>query len=94
MEKNIISGSLFAPISSDDSTWCIVERNGEKRVQVTLSKRKETNTRDHWLYVVEGEAMVSSNSTDFGKNINLIDPDDPDSMRNAIKSIKENKKNN
>ncbi len=82
--KNIIKGKLFASISVDDSVWCLENVRGKvtPQLNINLSKRRPTDENSHWVHIVPGEGLVGGKS-----NIHVIDPSNPNAMKDAIKML-------
>ncbi|CAE7477535.1 Nudcd2, partial [Symbiodinium sp. CCMP2456] len=91
-DEVILDGPLCDKIDIEESSW-ILERLGKElpprlEIHITLKKERESQGRNHWNCVVQGEPTIDVDH--LGPPIKVINPRDLDAMA-LLKSCNENK---
>lgn len=91
MGKVVIDDYLFDEIIPNECNWQLEKGdNNSMKIWITLFKKAPSRSGHYWRYILANDEVIEK--TAAGKPIHRIDPNDPASIRSAMRTLQNNKK--
>lgn len=92
MGKVVVDDYLFDEINPNECNWQLdkANNNDDVKIWITLNKKTPSRSGHYWRYVLANDEVIEK--TAAGKPIHRIDPNDPASIRSAMRTLQNNKK--
>lgn len=88
--KVVIDDYLFDEIDPNECNWQLEkDDNNNIKIWITLIKKAPNRTGHYWRYILANDEIIEK--TAAGKPIHRIDPNDPASIRSAMRTLQNSK---